>query len=305
MNRDIYSRFLRVLGSSALLTMTAAALCLTATGCAAQDSDVAAGDLEPEAISTGEARVVASVDVGYGQVDFIESTDPDGAKSISMSETSPNTFKETPLDAMQPTFHTHLEIFEAVAPDAPVPQELVAAHALEALALGRETDEIVPARFDKDMPIEKSDATCRAYVFADVPDTSDGCWSYDWIHKYSKNYTSGDATLYLNNSSSYSTTANVTLGICNESTSSITATISSDCVGDVGGWSVRRTLTAGANSRARWWNKIYVKTIPCDGFLCLDYYPVKYRIAADAPSGKSYYLAAADLRSNFHSDCVH
>ena len=112
---------------------------------------------------------------------------------------------------------TSLEIFQAIDPTHEAPAEIVAAHAGEALALGRPNSDVVKAVFDRNAPIEKSSAGCDAWVFA-AP-SSDPCEYWGKRLGIDSAYGYPTTNLPVGNSTSdfsYQTLSTVALGACND-----------------------------------------------------------------------------------------
>jgi hypothetical protein len=289
----------RLRSRGSLATSLVAVLCLglSAAGCGteiASEDDTPPGS--PGAAVEGRESVLAELDVGYGVIRFHELTSPDGTRSLAMSETAPAGLKTTPLDSLLRQGRlTSLEIFQAIAPDLPVPPAIANAHPFEAAALGRTSEAVRQARFDKNAPAAMSVASCESFVYQDPGDYD------DWHHKLGRTSVSGSWWLNVGTAVdnwSYSTVGSVTLGVCNDSNVAISGRIAHDDTEDSTGWIYWGIVTVNPGYAWRWWNfsksRFDCPPSPPDDF-CFDYVPIRYGVWGSSSSGKPFHLRTAEL----------
>jgi hypothetical protein len=178
------------------------------TESAAQSGDPSAETAGPD-VEASDSDIVASVDVGYGTVQFHESRDENGEAMVMVSQLTPNTYGRTPLHETYEGNPTTLEVFLAVAPDQEPPAALVEAHASQADALERPDHSIVAASFDADGPIAKSVAACEALAYPQGV----GCYTY----RASKDDVYGE-NIDLDRTSNG---PRVNMGICNQGNATV------------------------------------------------------------------------------------
>lgn len=152
-------------------------------------------------------EVVATADVGYGTVYFVEQKNEDGTTTSFVGEQVPADYATSPVRQMFFDGHTNLEVFMALLPDAEPPQSFVDGQASQALALGRADGDLLSAVYDPDMPIEKSVSWCRGLVRP----ASDSTYSYTY-----QSDTSLDEVYGSNAMAMYAGSRPATAGICNE-----------------------------------------------------------------------------------------
>jgi hypothetical protein len=214
----------------------------------------------PDLAATADARnsVLASIDVGYGTVEFSKSPLPNGHAAFAILEKASAFLRTTPMvTLMSSRSLTTLEVFLAVAPGRRPPQELVDLHTEQALRLGRATRDIVHATFDRNAPVEKSAAACDGWVYAPRADCE------LWGNRLGIDFTTGTPTAWLNVGSTefnyeYQTMAFAALGVCNETDA---ASAGADHVWaryatrvDLGGaWSYADWVNLPVGIYARWW----------------------------------------------------
>lgn len=225
--------------------------CLAALGafaCASTESEKPSSDApNTAAVPNTQTKTLASIDVGYGKIQFQKSVASNGEEKLSIVEQASAYATSTPLDKLFSQKNlTSLETFMAIAPDQEPPQELVAAHAAETKNLGRKDTAIVKATFDKDAPVEKAVDACLNFVYA-AP--SDGC--YNWEHKLELQTTNGD---WLNVGTYVGDwnlqTGRVAMGVCNA-----TGTATSGQVAwsrDFGDWNYDEWIGIPAYTVQRW-----------------------------------------------------
>ncbi len=281
----------RMMAMLALLTAPIGGALLV--GCDGSSQDDAAGGPSSGGVQASVASL-ATVDVGYGTIEFQQLTSPDGSVNLALSELAPGTLKTTPLDALlRGQRLTTMETFRAIAPDRTVPAAIASSHAAEAAALGRTNASIVAAAFDRNAPVEKSIASCESWVLQDT-----GLFS-DWTKIQKANSVSGDKWLAVGNSAAdwaFPTTARVTLGVCNESNVAITGRLAWDTEADAIGWIYGGFATLNPGIRWRWYN--FTKSTPnCTGVpaggLCVAQYAVRYGVNGVSAAGKLYHQRTA------------
>ncbi len=277
---------MKKLGSAIALLFAGVAL----NACAADTQDPETG--APENVGTSKDEILASVDVGYGTVAFHKITNANGSMTTFVSEDSPANYKTSPFDSVA-YGHTALEMFLAVAPGEEPPQELVDAQARSAERLGRASDAIVVPSFDRDAPIEKSNASCNDWAWYEGA----GCPYYTHTNKaYETASNGGDHSLYVGDDNDYMTTSAVTLAACNESNDTILTKLSIDTDGD-SDHSTGDLVHGSQIELPAGWKRRYVAfdAVPqsCEivnnTLVCHDA-QVRYRIRGYADSGKLYRL---------------
>jgi hypothetical protein len=191
-------------------TLASAVLLSALAGCAAETGETSK---DSEAVSQTTQEVVASADVGYGTVYFYDVDNGDGTRTIAIGQSAPIAYGATPLNDVMAQ-HTNLEVFLALVPDQEAPQSYVDAHANQAKALGRETDEILEVHFDPNAAVEKVSATCRNWI---TPATQ-GCFDYTYsgIKELNNAYGTSAQNVTLS-----ATTNRTTSGICNDGTGNV------------------------------------------------------------------------------------
>lgn len=255
-----------------------------------------------EGSTEATSDIVASIDVGYGKINFHK-----GAPTAYISEQSPADYATTPLDSTIPG-HTTLEVFLAVAPNLEPPQELVDSHPYEIANLGRPDAEIVTPAFDANAPVEKASAACKAWVLVE----GGTCPNYAQTLKVTKDAAGGTQTLYLNNNSTYMTTSSVTLGVCNDSNTAFNTTLSWDNDGDSNTAASDLTsapqASVAANQKIRYLNINKAEQpctpVPPDTICIGQKKPTRYRIAGYAPGGKALSLLTAKTTTSYAPGCV-
>lgn len=259
-------------------------------GCDGQAQDTSAPTAGEQAI----ASTLATVDVGYGIVEFQQLTAPDGSFTLGMSEKAPGTFKSTPIDALLNGRRlTTLEVFRAIAPNHTVPSIIAESHPGEAQALGRGDASVLSVAFDRNAPVQKSTAACDSYVLEDTGKFA------DWTKVLKVNSTSGDKWLAVGNSVadwSFWTTARVTLGVCNDSAVNIQARISWDTQADASGWLYGGFATLNPGWMWRWFN--FTNSTPdCrnvpPGGICVNQYAVRYGVNGVSAAGRIFHQRTA------------
>jgi hypothetical protein len=255
-------------------------------------------DVGPLGVSPGaKAEVLADVDVGYGRVVFHKLETADGYTLVSVSESAPNTYRETPFSKLTMIGATHLELFRALQPEVTPPAVLNGLHPIEAEAMGRVSTEVRDLTFDRDAPIEKSVASCEAWVYEDPPDT---CGARFWTNGRWANNLSGELGLHVGQFWDYKTLNNVTLGICNESPNkNIFGRVGVDYGNDTsttytyGGWATVQPAHAW-----RWWDFRDVRCTKCSGGICTLTQPCayasRYRVDGSSGPGVLYHLRTAE-----------
>jgi hypothetical protein len=256
-----------------------------------------AGDTAPDTqnVTAAQEKLLAQVDLGYGSVQFDEVT-IDGIKAYSVSETAPGNLESTPFQALvESGKYTSLEIFLAIAPGKEAPVELVAAQSSQALALGRNSDEVLVAKYDPNTPVKKSAASCEAWTLQLPTGGADGYY----LQKVQRsNSVSGGNLLAVGNGPAdwgNWTSASVALGICNESSSAVQGRLWYDLSTDSSGWIARSWATLNPGYMWRWWNFSYATSGPdCSGTpLCLpNAHPARYGVEG---SGALYDLRTAEI----------
>lgn len=260
-------------------------------GCAVESgtTDEVSG---PVAGAETDPSILATVDVGYGTVTFHEFVEADGTTTIAIGEQIPNTFGATPLAATAAN-HTNLEIFLALVPGQEPPASFVAAHAGQAQALGRESDDVVDAVFDRDAPIEKTSTTCKNWV---TP-PSDVCYNYTYSSVHEAEDQVGQQYLLAG-----TTNQPIYLGICNDGPYAVQGRIRWAPAGTNTytnpGW------TPNVNPGAGWvWHGAYVNLsgseCPPAPDLCIGYKNVKWRVEGKSTTTNS--TNKYDLRSGIRS----
>ena len=188
-----------------------AAFSIFGCGSSGPNESTSGGPEETARVNT-QRTTLATIDVGYGTIQFQKTVAANGDTSLSIQEQASAYATSTPLDALllkQPL--TALETFIAIAPDQQPPQELVDSQPGEAKQLGRADSSILSATFDKNAPVEKAVTACLNWVYA-APSN----YCYSWGNKL-EYQTNGDAWL---NVGAYigdwgHPTGTVTMGVCN------------------------------------------------------------------------------------------
>ncbi len=260
-------------------------------GCSTSPSTETGAPIEGEQAAVTS---LATLNVGYGTIEFQKLTAPDGSFHIGMQEFAPNTAISTPVDSLLTGRRlTSLEVFRAIAPDQQAPTLITEMHPVEAGALGRSDATVLSVAFDRNAPVEKSAASCDAWALQDTNEFED----WDKVRKV--NSVSGDKWLAVGNSVadwSFPTTARVTMGVCNESNVAIQGRIAWDTDADSVGWIYSGFSTINVGIRWRWWN--FSKSTPnCanvpPGLICVSQFAVRYGVNGVSPAGKLYHQRSA------------
>jgi hypothetical protein len=275
-----------------------AALMSACGGTASTDPSIA-GEPDPNGVTNTESALLAKTDVGYGTIEFSTTTLADGRVAIVVTEMRSAYLKSTPMDTMlngeRPL--TTLEMFKAINPDLAVPAQILAAHEIESAALGRQTNEVLHATFDRNAPIEKGSAACDGFVFA----TRTSC--HFWGNKQRMDFIGGFPTVVLplgrsNTDFSYQTMNFAALGACNESSSNISERFMTQ-TDATGPWIFNPFFTVPPGTAARHWvNVSRVGPDHCGIAFCQ--HPGAYR---EQGNGSLLDLRAAE--EFFDNSCVH
>ncbi len=149
-------------------------LTLQTAGCAEE------GDLLPEDLEARELPILAEVEIARGHTIYFFAGEEEGVPlTAQMSEVAPSGAPSV-MAAVEERSATTLEVFLAVSPDGTQPpDELVASHALEVEASGRDSDEVKPFVLpDVENRTRSSDCdTYSAFVdwwLYDLGNTNDG-----------------------------------------------------------------------------------------------------------------------------------
>lgn len=283
----------RALGVNAMALFAA----MTVAACGA-DTEL---PVPPAEAVVATETLLATADTGYSKIRFHEITDAQGNGAIFMSEEAPNTYTRTPLEIAIHKGYTNLELFTVLFPGQTAAPSLVASHPREALELGRPTADVVAVPFDKDAAIEKSLASCAAFVLEDVPDTA--CTIYTWGNGRRIDNTSGNKALHVGQTWSYATTKNVTMGVCNDSNVTIKGRIGVDLGGDSSSaYSFNGWANISAGTAWRWYNFASINTdVVCtefNGDTCIAFstieFPSRYRVEGSSAAGKIYHVKTAE-----------
>lgn len=254
----------------------------------------------------GKLHLLSELDVGYGKVRFHRLRSPKGFTRVVVSESVPNSYRETPFGRLAKSGATHLELFRAIQPDGAAPTLLEGLHESEATDLGRDSLEVHKLALDRNVAIEKSSEACQDWVFEDP---EDNCGERSWTNGRVADFVSGNVGLHVGPSWSYATTRPVTLGICNESDATIRGRIGIDFGGDNSsaytywGWA-----TLGEGESWRWYDFSQTKgCYRCQGddvcvLIAGCSEPSRYRVDGRSPAGKEYHLFTAEA---FEPDCFH
>lgn len=173
---------------------------LGAAGCASEVKDSVE---ESSEVSHG---LVASVDVGYGTILFQEFEGEDGTMAVAIGELTHGGYEWTPLEDTLAQY-TSLETFRALVPEQDPPWSYVLAHDVQAAQLGRDSNEVLQAVFDRDAPLPKATQGCKDWI---TPSTVGIC-SYGYAGVRQADNLSGQQGITLAASSK-----SITAGICND-----------------------------------------------------------------------------------------
>ena len=200
-----------------LLATVALASLLGACGAEPGESDDSTQSAE-QAVEV-QVEEIASVTVGSTEITFYRE---EGETDISIEEQASVYSVDTPMRQLWSRDLTSLEIYLALAPDQPAPEALVAAHAAEAKALGRDNDDVIPVELDRAPLAQKSVTPQDCDVMLANPYTPD---YYPWYPTYRLDNTIGTRLLCAGGgicAMQYTYPAQVVLlGICNDSSSSL------------------------------------------------------------------------------------
>lgn len=272
---------------------------------AADDMDTSEASVETDYQAVEGEKVLARFDAGYGDILFVEATSPSGAKLVGILEQMPVNYRTSPLQIAAAPGHTSLELFVAIMPEREVPESLVLAHDVEARQLGRTSNEIVPASYDPNVPIEKySISSCIQDV---LPSNTTGCYPYTHINgRYTQNRSGGSAGSPIGlavqtDAGVYATYNPVTLGICNDSNVTVQSRLSVKYTGpgSSGNWSPFGWVPVPPQSKIWWPKRTYLNTGTCsDPWGCIPpEYPSYYRVQAYSPAGKNFHLVTGEYKS--------
>lgn len=229
--------------SSSLLLLALVA----APGCAADSTSEATAPAEI-AEESGALRELASIEKKQGTVSFQAAEGEEGV-SVFIQE-SGDIGTQLPVSMLVEEHGplTSLEIFRALT-DVPAPQELVDAHADEALLLEREDNGVRDVEFDEDALVLKSSASCDHSAYP----PADGFWLYP--NKLRVDQYGSTPWVPVGTSLSdwgFRTFRTVTMAVCNESNS----TIQSQLAWDPGpGWQYSTRYDLPAGQTHVWWDR--------------------------------------------------
>ena len=163
-----------------------------------------------------QAQEVAAVSVAGAEVVFLQ---VDGDPGITIEESASIYAVETPMQQLWGQGLTSLEIYLALAPTQEAPEALFVAHEQEVRALGRDSDDILPAELDLARAQQKSVTPTQCNVVYRDPYNS----NYDpWVSVRSLDNLTGTNELYTGNNPNSTFTYPdqiVLLGICNSDAS--------------------------------------------------------------------------------------
>ena len=155
--------------------LVGAALVSLLSACGA--GSVASGESGTESEVVVKVNELATVSVGDAQITFLQT---EGESDISIEEQASIYAKQTPMQQLSGHALTSLELFLSLAPDEVPPEALIAAHAGEAEALGRDNDDIVPVELDVASTLQKSVTPSQCDVMWERPYNSN---YQPWVNK--------------------------------------------------------------------------------------------------------------------------
>lgn len=278
-----------------------AAIC-SLSGCATDEGSMSSDDAELE--SAGQPitdRVVASIDLGYGKLEFHSIKGDDGLTGVYALETHSAYLSATPLDDLMGKENpTNLELFMAVAPGQAPPQELIDSQASEAEQRERETGEVRSVHYDSDAPVQKGTAAaCSAWAYAVPPATS--YEYYTVLNQRARDSVTGIAYLAVgdtNTDYTHYTQNSVSMGICNESTSTAMTMYWQYATSNNGTWYDSGTTSIPALQAAKQFNLNLSGFVSCStpsNPLCLQLYSAKYRLVGQSTSPRLYRMRTVEL----------
>jgi hypothetical protein len=186
-----------------------ATLALAVGACSGEPTDT--DETTAEAVVV-EAQEVAAVSVAGADIVFLQ---VEGDPGITIEERASIYAVETPMQQLWDEGLTSLEIYSALAPDQEAPEALIAAHAEEVRALGRESDDVLLVELDLTRAQQKAVTPTQCNVVYRDPYNS----NYDpWVSVRRLNHLTGTNELYTGSNPNSTFTypdQMVLLGICN------------------------------------------------------------------------------------------
>lgn len=279
----------------ALSTLAILAAASSMFACSSDDSASSNDERSLDNVMAADTKILATVDVEYGTLEFYKTTSEDGTVNYGVSEYSSVYAASTPFTTtMANERHTLLEVFMGVAPDQEPPEELAAIHAAEAKQLGRETDAIEPAPFDRAAPVEKAAAGCVSHIWQSP---ASNC--YAWKNKLELTTTGGDWLPVGDNSGDFDhrTGESVTMGVCNATSTPTVAHFLFNNDPNDGYYHWRRDpVSLAAYQQVRdWWVTSSVWGPDCTGYpVCFpNLHPAKYAVTHDPGANATLMTAEA------------
>lgn len=255
--------------------LTLATLCLLATACggASEVSDAAPADLNAPTVD-GEIlttpTVLQTISAGGSTIEISKVATPDGEPFLQMREQG-SAYQALLLDTL---FEAHgelttLETVLALQPSLSVPQDVIAAHEVEAKAMGRETMDVKSIDFDVDAAVEKSFTTtaCDQASYPYEPNKQ-------WILGGKRDNVSGFTYACLANNCSTMTSRMTISRVCNNANTTVQARNAWD-FDSVNPWNVTAWADVPVNGSIGW----YMPSGP----------QRRYSSDGDSAAGKTYH----------------
>jgi len=204
-------------------SLSVGAISLLAACSGAEPGAPAQGEPSDVAEANSAGRVLHEFQAGEEVVSFVEYEDESGGSTVMLGEEysafAKSTLSDRALEAAGEPL-TMLEMFYALAPEGEVPDAaLVEAHEAETAELGRVSDEVINVGIDVTAPVEKSAASCEAFIY----DLSGQIAGSYYGSRGTMDNASGSNYLCLYGMCSYYTTSYTRSGACNESNVTMSA----------------------------------------------------------------------------------
>lgn len=205
------------------ITLSAACGSVESSSIPALASDLAQDAPSNTAAAAGSGKILHEFDAGEQVVSFVEYTDDQGTSTVVLGERfsafAKGALSDRAIESVGKPL-TMLELFYAFAPADEIPNEaLVRAHELEVVALNRTGNELLKVDIDLSAPVEKSIASCEAWVY-DLTGQDPGTY---FGSRGIMNNVTGWQSLCLYGSCGLYTQAYTRSGACNESNAEMSA----------------------------------------------------------------------------------
>ncbi len=281
--------------SSSRFGILSAVLCVF--GCASEDAATNGDKVNAEVVEQPATdRVVASLELGYGTLNFHSITADNGTTAVYAQETHSAYLSDTPLDRLISKENpTNLELFLAIAPEQEPPQELLDSHAGEAKQRLRDNADVRAPAYDRDAPVPKGTAAaCSNWVY-EVPNGN-----YLATSKRARDNVSGLQSLCVGGTGTTCplTGRNVTMGICNESNQPMTMQWKWAMANAPSTWYTSGTATIPAFSAAKQFNLNLTTGVSCGtpSNPCIQILYPKYNLYGSSASGQPYRMRTVEYQ---------